>query len=94
MRNKSNETEIGGYITATDRNSRYKGGFVLNGSLPRLFYENHNDLVLPVDPIRCLFEIHGDEAYISHTFPDITWIRLLEEIHNQEKYIHLIMMYI
>ena len=79
MGNKSTETEIGGYITATDRNSRYKGGIILNGYLPRLFYENHNDLVLPVDPFRCLFEIHGDGAYISHTFPDITWVRLLEE---------------
>jgi hypothetical protein len=46
MGNKRNETEIGGYITATDRNSPYKGGIILNGYLPRLFYENHNDLVL------------------------------------------------
>jgi hypothetical protein len=51
----------------------------LNGYLPRLYYENHNDFVLPVDPFRCLFEIHGDGAYISHTFPDITWVRILEE---------------
>jgi hypothetical protein len=78
MGNKNNETEIEGYITATDRNSRYKGGFVLNGLLPRLYYENHN-VILPSDPFRCLFEIHGDGAYISHSFPIITWIRLLEE---------------
>jgi hypothetical protein len=39
MGNKNNETEIGGYIIATDRNSRYKGEIVLNVYLPRLYYE-------------------------------------------------------
>jgi hypothetical protein len=24
-------------------------------------------------------EIHGDGSYISHTFPDITWVRILEK---------------
>jgi hypothetical protein len=79
MGNKSNEIEIGEYILATDRNSRYKGGIVLNGYLPRVYYENHNDVVLLSDSFRCLFEIHGDGAYISHTFPEITWVRILEE---------------
>jgi hypothetical protein len=79
MGNKNNETEIGGYITATDRNSRYKGGIVLKGYLPWLYYENHNEFVLAVDPFRCLFEIHADGAYISHTFPEETWVRILEE---------------
>jgi hypothetical protein len=31
MGNKSNVTEIGEYITATDRNSRFKGGIIMNG---------------------------------------------------------------
>jgi hypothetical protein len=38
MGNKSNETEIGENSTATDRNSRYKGGDVWNGYIPRLYY--------------------------------------------------------
>jgi hypothetical protein len=79
MGNKSNETEIRDYITATERNSQYKGGVVLNGYNPRLYNENHNDVVLPVDPFRCLFEIHDDGVYISHIFPDPTWIKLVEE---------------
>jgi hypothetical protein len=72
MGNKSNETEIGGYITAIDRNSRNRGGIILNSYLQWLYYETHTEFVLPVDPFRCLFEIPGDGAYISNTFPDIT----------------------
>jgi hypothetical protein len=52
---------------------------ILNGYFSRLNYENHNKFVLPVDPFRYLFEIHGDGVYISHTFPDISWVRILEE---------------
>jgi hypothetical protein len=79
MGNKSNKTEIGGYITATDRNNRYTGGIILNGYLPRLYYENHNDVVLSSDPFRCFFEILGDRAYISHSFPEINWVIIREE---------------
>jgi hypothetical protein len=78
MGNKSNETEIGGDISATDRNSRCKGRIILNGYLPGLYYENHNVILLP-DPFRYLFEIHGDRVYIPHPFPNITWVRLIEE---------------
>jgi hypothetical protein len=44
-----------------------------------LYYENYNDFVLLVEPFRCLFESQGDVAYISYTFPDETWVRILEE---------------
>jgi hypothetical protein len=67
MENQNNEIEIGRYIIATDKNSRYKGGFILNGYNPRLYYDNFNDIILS-DPFRCLFEIHADGAYISHSF--------------------------
>jgi hypothetical protein len=35
--------------------------------------------MLSSDPFICLCEIHGNGAYISHTFPDETWVRILEE---------------
>jgi hypothetical protein len=57
----------------------------MNGYNPRLYYENYNALVLKVDTFKCLFEIHSDGAYISHTFSDILWIKLLGEAPQSGK---------